>query len=227
MRTPEMASASRIVGPKLTRSLATGLALGLGLALSACGGIPENRSMNSVHQPVVEQVNYTLDLTTGGSGLAYGEQGRLAGWLDAMGLKYGDKIFVDDPTGNPAVRSAVGAVASAHGILLSEQSPITAGYVPAGTVRVVMTRTRATVPTCPKWSSDSDFNPNNGLSSNYGCATNSNLAAMIANPEDLLHGSTQSGETVVMTSSKAIEAYRKADPTGSGNKVNATGSKGD
>lgn len=227
MRILEMASASRIVGPKLTKGLPMGLALGLGLTLAGCGGIPTNRSMYSVHQPVVEQVNYTLDLTTGGSGLAYGEQNRLAGWLDAMGLKYGDKIFVDDPTGDPSARSAIGAVASAHGILLAENAPITEGYVPAGTVRVVLTRTKASVPTCPKWSSESDFNPNNGLSGNYGCATNSNLAAMIANPEDLLHGSSQSGETVIMTSSKAIEAYRKAEPTGNGNKVNASGSKGD
>jgi len=153
MRILERASASRIVGPRLT----IGIAVGLGLALSGCGGIPDNRSMYSVHQPVVEQVNYTLDLTTGGAGLAYGEENRLAGWLDAMGLKYGDKIYVDDPTGSPSVRGAVDAVASAHGILLSADAPITAGYVPAGTVRVVMTRTKASVPTCPQWKSESDF----------------------------------------------------------------------
>ena len=57
------------------------LAISLGLALSGCGGIPTNRSMYSVHQPVVEKVSYTLDVTTSGSGLAYGEQGRLAGWF--------------------------------------------------------------------------------------------------------------------------------------------------
>ena len=35
------------------------LAISLGLALSGCGGIPTNRSMYSVHQPVVEKVSYT------------------------------------------------------------------------------------------------------------------------------------------------------------------------
>lgn len=189
-------------------ALATVLALGL----AGCGGVPTNRSMNSVHQPVVEKVDFTFDVSTGSSGLGSGEQQRLAAWFDAMGAKYGDRVYVDDPTGNSATRGAVEAVASRYGLLLNEGAPVT-GTVPAGTARVVITRTRATVPGCPDWSSNSDFNPNNGLSSNYGCATNSNLAAMIANPEDLIRGADATGSTVVMTSSKAIDAYRKAPPT--------------
>lgn len=200
--------------------------LALGLALAGCGGVPSNRSMESVHQPVVDKVDYTLDLTTGGAGLAYGEQGRLAGWFDAMGLKYGDRIFVDDPTASPATRSAVEAVASRYGVLLGDQPPRTAGYVTAGTARVILTRFKASVPGCPDWSSNSDFNPTNGLSTNYGCSVNSNLAAMVANPEDLLHGTPSDGATTVMTSNKAIEAYRGATPTGNGNSVGNTGTKG-
>lgn len=218
MHFPKLASTRRIS--------CAALALSLGLALAGCGGIPKNTSMYSVHQPVVEQVNYTLDLSAGGSGLAYGEQGRLNGWLDAMNLKYGDKIFVDDPSGSAATRDAVAAAASRKGILLSAGAPITEGYVTAGTVRVVLTRTMASVPSCPAWASHSDANPANGLSSNYGCSTNSNLAAMVANPEDLLRGADAPGETTAMTSSKAIDAYRKAEPTGGGNKVSSTGSKG-
>lgn len=203
MQTPKMALASR-----------TALAAALGLALAGCGGIPTNRSMSSVHQPVVEKVNYTLDVSTGGSGLAYGEQQRLAGWFDAMDAKYGDKVYVDDPSGSAATRGAVEAVASRYGLLLSDDAPMTGGAIPPGTVRVVITRSKASVPGCPDWSSNNDFNPNNGLSSNYGCATNANLAAMVANPEDLLRGADATGHTVVMSSSKAIETYRKAPPTG-------------
>ncbi|HKT84666.1 MAG TPA: CpaD family pilus assembly protein [Novosphingobium sp.] len=203
MQTPKMALAGR-----------TALAAALGLALAGCGGIPTNRSMNSIHQPVVEKVNYTLDVSTSGSGLAYGEQQRLAGWFDAMGAKYGDKVYVDDPSGNSATRGAVEAVASRYGLLLSDDAPMMGGTMPAGTARVVITRTTASVPGCPDWSSNSDFNPNNGLNSNYGCATNANLAAMVANPEDLLRGADTAGHTMVMSSSKAIETYRKAQPTG-------------
>ncbi len=39
---------------------------------------------------------------------------------------------------------------------------------------------------------------------------------MVANPEDLITGQTGTGETVVMSSSKAIDSYRKQTPTGAG-----------
>lgn len=202
-------------------------ALSLGLALAGCGGIASNRSMYSVHQPVVEKTNFVLDLSTSGAGLGYGEQGRLAGWLDAMGVKYGDRIYVEDPAGNPGTRAAVEAVTSRYGILLSDLAPVTDGAVAPGTARVIITRSVASVPGCPDWSTENDFNPNNGLSGNYGCATNVNIAAMVANPEDLIRGADTTGDTVAMSNTKAIQTYRKAAPTGGGNTVNATGSKGD
>jgi pilus assembly protein CpaD len=209
------------------RTAAWGLTLALGVALAGCGGIPSNRSMYSVHQPVVERTDYTLDVNTGGTGLAYGEQARLADWFDAMGLKYGDRVTIDDPSGSPATRSMVEALASRHGILLGDQpAPQTAGYLTAGTARVIVTRSRASVPSCPDWSTKSDFNPSNGLSSNYGCATNTNLAAMIADPEDLIRGAEDAGVTSATTASKAINAYRTAPPTGAGNTVAESGSKG-
>ncbi|EQB07187.1 hypothetical protein L284_23350 [Novosphingobium lindaniclasticum LE124] len=214
------------IAPRTGRLAAGTLVLSLGLLLAGCGGMPSNRSMNSVHQPVVERVNYTLDVRTDGSGLGAGEQTRLAGWFEAMGLKYGDRIFVDDPNGNPGTRSAVEAVADRYGIALAEGAPVTEGAVGAGTARIVVARFKASVPGCPDWSARSDFNPNNGLTSNYGCATNANLAAMVANPEDLVHGAQATGETTVMTASKAIGAYRNAAPTG-GNTVSATSSKAD
>lgn len=208
------------------RAAGTALALSAGLVLAGCGGMPSNRSLYSVHQPVVEQVNYTLDVATGSGGLSYPEQRRLAGWFEAMDIKYGDKIYIDDPLSSGATRSSVEALASRYGILIEDEpAPATSGYVSAGTARVVITRHKASVPGCPDWSAKSDGNLRNSVSSNYGCATNSNLAAMVANPEHLLHGAEGTGETVVMSSTKAITSYRKQEPTGTGGlKANATGS---
>lgn len=194
--------------------LRTAIALSLGLALAGCGGMPGNRSLDSVHQPVVSRTNYTLDLASGPGGISIPEQRRLAGWFEAMDLRYGDKISVDDPLGNPSTQASVEAVASRHGLLVSGEAPPTPGVVNAGTVRVVVTRTTASVPGCPDWSAKSDTNLGNGTSTNYGCATNSNLAAMVADPEHLLRGARGSGETVVMSSTKAIDSYREAKPTG-------------
>ena len=43
---------------------------------------------------------------------------------------------------------------------------------------------------------------------------NGNLAAMVADPEHLLHGAEGTGETVVMSSTKAIESIGRPQPTG-------------
>lgn len=195
------------------------LALSLGLLLTGCGGMPTNRSVNSVHQPVVERVNYTLDVATGSGGLSYPEQQRVLGWFETMKLRYGDRIAIDDPMASPATRDAVVALAGRHGILIGEAAPVTAGHIAPGTARIVITRARAHVPGCPDWSAKSDVTLNNSTSSNYGCATNSNLAAMVANPEHLLQGADGGSETVVMSASKAIDSYRRATPSGAGGTV--------
>jgi len=42
-------------------------------------------------------------------------------------------------------------------------------------------------PDCPDWSENMGRDPQNMPWPNMGCATQRNLAAMVANPEDLLH----------------------------------------
>jgi len=208
------------------RLAGSALALSLGLALAGCGGMPTNRSLESVHQPVVERTSFTLDVTTGPGGLTYAEQRRVAGWFDAMKLRYGDRIAIDDPLGSEATRQAVEAIASRYGMLVGGDAPATTGYVNAGTARIVITRSKAVVRGCPDWSAKSDANLNNAMSTNYGCAVNSNMAAMVADPEHLIKGAEGQGDTVIMSSSKAIDTYRKANPTGNGNTVKQQSSTG-
>lgn len=208
------------------RKLGIGAALSLGILLSACGGIATNRSFNSVHQPVVERVNYTLDVAAGPGGLSYPEQRRLAGWFEAMDLRYGDRLSVDDPMQSEATRSAIEALAGRYGILVTADAPVTPGQVGPGNARVVLTRSRASVPGCPNWSSNNEFNFNNATSSNYGCAVNSNLAGMVADPEHLIKGARSDSDTVVMSSTKAIAAYRDAKPTGAEGELQAPATSG-
>jgi pilus assembly protein CpaD len=125
-------------------------------------------------------------------------------------------VAIDAATAGDAARVAVAAVASRVGILLSDAAPVTPGYVEPGMVRVVVTRSRASVPGCPDWSDKYASNLGNATTDDYGCSVNSNLAAMIADPQHLLHGAEGSGETVVMSSTKAIESYREQAPTGKG-----------
>ena len=203
---------------RIKRTAAAALALSLGMSLAACGTTdkPQNMSLYSVKQPVVERSSYTLDVATTAGGLTVPEQVRLADWFEVMGVGYGDRIAIDDPAASPAVLEDVAAVASRYGLLVSRDAPVTDGYVNPGNARVVVTRSTAYVPGCPDWSDKNGWSRDNETSDGFGCAVNSNIAAMVADPEHLLEGAHGTGETVVMTSNRAISSYRDATPTGNG-----------
>ncbi len=201
---------------KLAKLPAIAIALSLGTMLAGCGGMPTDRSLYSTKQPVIERTNFTLDVQTNRSGLPISEQQRVDGWFDTMELAYGDRISIDDPTNNPALKTAVSDLAGRYGLLVSATAPTTAGFLNPGQARIVITRSNASVPGCPDWSATSDMNYNNATSPNYGCATNSNLAAMIADPLDLLEGKKGSGESVVASGTKAIDTFRDTAPSGAG-----------
>ena len=198
------------------RSLAATLALTASLGLAACAGMPDNRTLYSTKQPVVERSNFVFDFATSPGGVPVSEQQRLDQWFASMDLRFGDRLSLDDASANPAVRDDVAAIAGRYGILLADGAPVTAGSVAPGQARIVVTRSMASVPGCPDWAAGSDANYNNATYANYGCSVNSNMAAMVANPEDLISGQTGTGETVIITSTKAIRAYRDAEPTGAG-----------
>ncbi|MEO6091782.1 MAG: CpaD family pilus assembly protein [Novosphingobium sp.] len=190
-----------------------GRMLALPLALAGCGGVATNRSLYSVHEPVVERTRASLDLEAGPSGLSDAERGRLAEWLAAMHPGYGDHVTLDDGGGAEGARQDVATLLSAHGLALENGAP-SPSDVPPGVLRVVVTRARASVPGCPDWSAKNDSNPNNATSSNFGCAVNGNLAAMVADPEHLLKGADAGGGGRVYSGGKAIAAWRDAPPSG-------------
>lgn len=196
------------------------LLTGLSASLAACG--PANRGLESVNQPVVQRTDYVFDAATDGSSLAPGEMQRVAGWLGSLRLAYGDRVYVDDPA-RGAARSQVAAEAGRYGILLSDPAPVTAGAIQPGTVRVIVSRMKAFVPGCPNYSRAGGTEFAASTTSNFGCAINANLAAMVARPEDLVRG--QAGEETVdpATNFKAIDALRKAPATGAGGLKEAKG----
>ncbi|WP_324074541.1 MAG: CpaD family pilus assembly protein [Erythrobacter sp.] len=211
---------------RLGRAPGLALALTLGLGLAGCGGMPTNTTLYSVKQPVVERTNFTLDVNTSPSGLPISELQRLNGWFETMDLRYGDRIAIENPGQNPAVTGAIRELAGRYGLMISDAAPATAGMIGPGQARVVITRSNASVPGCPDWSANSDMNYTNGTSPNFGCAVNSNMAAMVADPQDLLEGKQGSGETVLATSNKAIKTFREAAPTGAAGLLDATAGGG-
>ncbi len=197
------------------------------LLLAGCG--TPNRGLESVHQPVVSRADYALDVQSGPDGIGPDEARRVTGWMDTLRIGYGDTIALDDPYGaTRATRGDVAQIAARYGLLLSDEAPVTGSPVAPGTVRIVVSRTRASVPGCADWSRMNDPNFNAHTGSNYGCATNTNLAAMIANPADLVRGAPGSGDYDAATGSRAINTMRAATPTGQGGtwvRADAAGAK--
>ncbi|MDB5698795.1 MAG: pilus assembly protein CpaD, partial [Alphaproteobacteria bacterium] len=126
----------------------------------------------------------------------------------------GDRIAVEDQYAGAGAREEIARVAADYGLLLSNAAPITAGAVQPGLVRVVVSRMTASVPNCPNWRQSHLPGAPVSTASEYGCATNSNLAAMIADPNDLVLGHEGAVHGDPATAAKAIKQYRDAKLTG-------------
>lgn len=194
---------------RLSLALAT-----LGMTIAACG--PVNQGVESVNQPVVQRTDYVFDAGTAGNALASGERERLESWFSSLELGYGDRVSIDSSAVYGAIggREEVAAVVARFGLLISDAAPKLASGITPGAIRVIVSRTQASVSNCPNWNRPSMPEFSASSMSNYGCATNSNLAAMVANPEDLIRGRTASPVGDAAVAYKAIDAYRNAAPTG-------------
>lgn len=171
------------------------------------------RGVMAVNQPVVTRSDYAMDLAAPDGTLSSAEEARLDGWFRGLGLGYGDRIYVDGGYAGSA-SSDVGRVAGRYGMMVSPGAPVTAGMVQPGTVRVVVTRTRASVPGCPNWDRPASPDFGNHQMSNYGCAVSSNMAMMVADPQDLVYGREGGAVVDAETAAKAIHMYRDWPLTG-------------
>lgn len=179
---------------------------------------PGTRGVESPNQPVVQRTDYVFDTTPDGySSLSAGEDARLGDWFDAIGLGYGDRVAVVDAP--PRVTGAISDLVARYGLLLSDRTPATVGAAPNGAIRIVVSRSTASVPGCPDWSHRDEFDNVGGLSNEYGCGVNGNLAAMMADPEDLVRGRESHSPYRGVVASRAVKAFRDAVPTGAGGTV--------
>ena len=195
------------------------LLLGAALPLAACGG--DYRGLETVHQPVVAQTDYALDLLAGPDGLATGEAQRLRGWLDVLAAGPGAALAIDDPFASPGARAEIAGIAAERGLRLApaavaQTTPPAAPPAP-GMLRVVVSRATASVPSCQTPAGRVALvNFDAHTSSTFGCAINGTLAAMVADPNDLIRGKADDGANSAAAAAKAITVWRKAAPTGAG-----------
>ena len=170
------------------------------------------RGLDPVNVPVVTRQDFVFDASAADGSIGSTDMARLDGWFQGLDLGYGDTIYVEGPYAD-AARGDVVRLAGRYGMMVTPGSPVLPGAIAPGSVRIVVSRARASVPNCPNWKSDGP-NLEAHSSTNFGCGVNTNLAAMIANPEDLVHGREGTGINDSLTSGKAVSLYRSTVPTG-------------
>jgi pilus assembly protein CpaD len=79
-------------------------------------------------------------------------------------------------------------------------------------IRVTYIRYVAEVPPCGDWSTNLAISASNTRPPNFGCATQHNIAAMVADPRDLVAPDT-SGQADAQRRLTILERYRAGEPT--------------
>ncbi len=183
------------------------------------------RGLESVNVPVVTRSDYAFDAAAPDGSLAPGEQARLDAWFGGLNLGYGDNVYVDGAYAD-AARSDVARVAGRYGMLLSQGAPVAQGIVAPGSVRVVVSRTRASVPDCPNWSDQSKPNWSNKTMPNYGCALTATSPRWSPIRRIWCGAAKAAGYDTADTAARAIRSYRNAKPTGEGGLKDISTKKG-
>lgn len=196
-------------------SLATAILLiALPFAAFAPASGETNRSVDSTHLPVIQRNDYVLDVPA--DRLDAAARDRVLAWFDAIRLGYGDRVSIDASAAEADEASPlIAALAGRFGLLVSRGAPVTEGPIAPGNLRIIVSRSSAVVPDCPDWRQVSQPNFTSSTTSNYGCGIASTMAAMVANPEELVHG-TAGDAGDAQTAIKAIRDWREAAPTAKG-----------
>ena len=151
---------------------------------------------NERHPIAVRQGEITLDLAVfpGSSGLNESQENKVANFLADFKSQSSDRLLIRAPSGGPNERAAMRAYDQVRKALrragIDPRSVALEPYFgngdPSAPVRLSYLQVVAEPPDCPDWSENVGRDPQNMPWPNMGCATQRNLAAMVANPEDLL-----------------------------------------
>lgn len=176
-------------------------ALSMALVLSACGGFngleEAQYDASRVHPISVDTdvVSMMLDIPFDKVTLSVPDKAAIGAFAAAYKQRGHGPLTISAPSGSPNERAAINIVAELRASLDAAGIPdASLGYAPYrasgenASAPIVLSYSRyvATASPCGNWSMNYAHNPNNTNSPNLGCATQNNMAAMIADPADLI-----------------------------------------
>ena len=219
----------------MTRKTSAARALGvagvamMSLGLSACLPAKSQWSENDTikrNTVSLHHITHDLKFAADQTGLTDAQAAELDRFLGRSMAGYGDEFAID--TGASQVdtdrRQAIIAYLRSRGLSVSPRPAVYGGALAPNSVRLILNRYVVTPPPCPDWRKPAGEDYNNQASSNFGCATETNLGLMAANPKDLVTGRTL-GPADGEQAAKAIKEYR-AGTTPEPKSVSTAGSGG-
>ena len=151
--------------------------------------------------------------------------GLLGRWMQAEGRE----ILVSAPVGGPDSGVAGNMAFAARQRLVAMGAPATAvrivgydaGAAPGAPLKVGFLRYHASIPQCGGWDNITATKDNRPYES-FGCAVTANMAAQIANPEDLLRPRDSTPASAARRDT-VFDKYRKGETTASAKEDQANG----
>ncbi|UCI07497.1 CpaD family pilus assembly protein [Mesorhizobium sp. B1-1-8] len=200
------------------------LAIALAASLAGCanrdsitvGAIPDDYRTN--HPIVIAEKNQKIDLPVGAGdrGMTVSQRDTLLGFLDGYDRSAAPALTIAIPFGsaNQAAAAAAGRdfarLAIAAGvkrnriIITSYQSAVPEASAP---IRVAFVAVKAQTDKCGRWPDDLAETAENKHYADFGCSYQNNLAAQLANPNDLL-GPRKQSDIDAENRGAVIDVYR-------------------
>jgi pilus assembly protein CpaD len=142
----------------------------------------------------------------GSAVLATADAARLRALGVTGGIAPSDRVMVAAAGAPYLARQRIASIDSVllrYGIVVvADQLP----NLPSNGALIEVGRTLVTLPPCPNWSKPTGTDFGNQPSSNFGCATETDLGMMVANPSDLASG-LPAGPAVGQPSVSAVTRY--------------------
>jgi len=227
------ASTSARIAPRLGKAALAAVIAGATIVLSGCGANRDGMTTGSIpddyrtrHPITVTEVEHTLDLpiASGDRNLSINTKDTIAGFTqDYLSMSSGT-IQIMVPQGSPnaaaasIMRKQIRAELIGKGIpapRIIETTYQAAASGDAAPVRLSFVASTAVTDQCGQWPEDlADNTVMNRNWHNFGCATQNNLAAQIANPMDLIAPRGMAPIDAARRS-KVIGLYREGKDTAS------------
>lgn len=205
------------VRPERWPSGALVAAIGVVAMLASCA--PRTTQWSPVEAPKELQVkwaefHHSVQFGNTSSLLGKSEKRMLDRFLTRVGRGQGVKITVTAPTLNSSKLLQKREMVLANylrqrGFSVALGQPKNSAVFKLNDVRVTVGRHIVKAPACPDWSKPAIGDEANRVTSNFGCATQTNLGLMVADPGVLLHGTDQIGPADGEALAKGIKNYRE------------------